>query len=151
MNMKLQGKRIFITEDNSANRVVYTLVLKLSGAILEFDRWGRETLQRLKGFHPDLIVLDLMLPRGDSGFTIFEEIRQLSDYDCVPVVAISASDPSIAAPTCRKMGFNGFIAKPIDESLLVDQLVRLIAGEEVWYLGERYGGEAQSNKDDVGE
>lgn len=140
MMRKLSGKRIFITEDNSMNRVVYMMALKLSGAILEFDRWGRETIARLEGFNPDLIILDLML-RGDSGYHLFEEIRRLPEYNHIPIVAISASDPSNSLPKCQEMGFSGFIAKPIEEDLLVDQLLRLMNGEKVWYVGERYGGE----------
>jgi len=145
VDTKLQGKRIFIVEDNSANRVVYTMVLKLSGAIIEFDRIGQGTLARLKGFKPDLIVLDLMLSRGASGFDIFYDIRALSEYDDVPIIAISASEPVIAMPRCQQMGFSGFIAKPIEEELLPDQLLRLMDGESVWYMGERYGGEVKQN------
>ena len=148
MEAKLEGKRIFITEDNSMNRVVYTMVLKVSGAVLEFDRWGRETVARLEGFKPDLIILDLML-RGDSGYHLFEEIRRQPAYNHIPIVAISASDPSFTVPKCQELGFSGFIAKPIEEELLVDQLVRLINGEQVWYMGERYGGEIRETKNDI--
>lgn len=135
---QLQGKRIFITEDDSMNRVVYTMVLKVSGAIIEFDRTGRETLSRLKEFKPDLIILDLML-RGDSGFTLFQEIQKLDGLAQVPIVAISASDPSLALPKCQEIGFSGFISKPIEEDLLVDQLLMLINGGQVWYAGDNYG------------
>jgi len=146
LQQKLHNKRIFITEDNALNRVVYTMILNLSGAIIEFDRFGRDTLWRLKGFKPDLIILDLMLPQNNSGFAIFNEIREVPDYKHVPIVAISASDPSFALPKCKNLGFSGFIAKPIEEDLLVNQIVRLIEGEEVWFLGERYGGEAEEDK-----
>jgi CheY-like chemotaxis protein len=142
MNTKLTGKKIFIVEDNTMNRVVYTMALKLSGAVIEFDIWGRETVARLKGFQPDLIILDLMLSSTTSGFDVFEDIRAQPDYSHVPIVAISASEPAIALPKCQKMGFTGFIAKPIDEEVLPSQVLRLIEGEQVWYLGERYGGEA---------
>ena len=141
MNDKLNGKRIFITEDNSLNRVVYMMVLKMSGALLEFDRWGKDTVSQMKKFKPDLIILDLMLPRGETGFEIFSEIRNTPDYENTPIVAVSASEPSVALPKCQEMGFDGFIAKPIEEHLLVDHLARLLSGEQVWYVGERYGGE----------
>lgn len=146
MDQKLREKRIFITEDNTLNRAVYMMLLKISGAIVEFDRLGRETPSKLEAFKPNLIILDLMLPNGDSGYQIFNKIRQMPDYGKVPIVAISASEPSVALPKCKELGFSGFIAKPIEEELLVDQLVRLIEGEEVWYVGERYGGELKENK-----
>lgn len=145
MSFELRGKRIFIVEDNTLNRVVYTMVLQVSGAFLQFDVWGRDTLQRLKGFNADLIILDLMLGKDTDGFEIFEKIRKVAEYDTVPVVAISASDPSTSLPKCQKMGFSGYIAKPIEEQILISQVLRLMDGEQVWYLGERYGGELKRN------
>jgi two-component system, sensor histidine kinase and response regulator len=139
--MKLIGKRIFIVEDNTMNRITYQMILKLSGAVLEFDRWGRDTLYRLKGFEPDLIIMDLMITKGRSGFDIFDDIRKHPEYDAVPIVAISASEPAVSLPLCRDKGFDGFIVKPVDDELLPDQLARLIEGEQIWYIGERYGGE----------
>jgi CheY-like chemotaxis protein len=120
-------------------------LLRREGAIFDFDRWGEETLSRLNKFHPDLIILDLMLLRESNGFSIFSEIRKFPEYDQVPIVAISASDPAVALPKCREMGFSGFIVKPIDEHLLVKQLVSLIKGQQVWYLGDRYGGDAKES------
>lgn len=139
--MLLKGKQIFIVEDNLQNRVVFTIALKLQGADINFDRWGNDAVWRLKAYrHVDLIVLDLMLHDGISGFDIFDEIRRLPRYDNTPIVAVSAAEPSIALPKTREKGFNGFIAKPIDDELFPRQLLRLMSGEPVWYAGERYQG-----------
>ena len=134
----LKGKNIFIVEDDSLNRVVYTIILKQEGVHIEFDRWGRDTVRKLKQMQYDLIILDLMLPYGDSGYTIFEQIRQLPEYAKVPIVAVSASEPAFALPKTRELGFDGFIAKPIDKYLFPQQLTQLLQGEGVWYAGERY-------------
>jgi CheY-like chemotaxis protein len=134
--MLLTGKHILIVEDNVLNRVVYQMTLVMNGAITTYDRWGDRTLRLLEGAQQwDLIVLDLMLPRGMSGFDIFEEIRQLPEYDAVPIIAISASEPSVAIPQARKLGFSGFISKPINESIFADQIAQIIAGEQIWYDG----------------
>lgn len=138
---KLKDKRIFIVEDNSMNRVVYKISLGMAGASLQFDQKGDSAISQLEMFKPDLIILDLMLPRGNSGYDIFDQIRNLPEYKNVPIVAISASDPATALLKCQDKGFAGFIAKPIEEELLQDQVLRLINGEPVWYMGERYGGE----------
>jgi CheY-like chemotaxis protein len=143
MNEELNGKRIFVVEDNAHNRVIYQMILRRAGAVIDFDRRGDATLFQLTKFMPDLIILDLNLGRYSSGFEIFDEIRKHADFKHVPIVAISASEPAVVLPKCREMGFSGFIAKPIEESLFESQMSRLIKGENVWYLGERYGGEAQ--------
>jgi CheY-like chemotaxis protein len=136
--MLLKDKRIFIAEDNLQNRIVYQMTLMRHGANGEFERQGRGTLSYLQGMsHVDLIVLDLMLAEGISGFDICDQIRALPKFDHVPIVAVSAMDPSIAIPKTRMKGFVGFIAKPIDPNLFPKQLAAIMNGEQVWYAGER--------------
>lgn len=135
--MSLNGKRIFIVEDNTLNRVVFQITLGTQGAFLEFDRSGGEVIEKLKRSHNwDLIILDLVLHQGISGFDIFQEIRTLPAYDHVPVIAVSASDPFVAMPTARELGFSGFISKPVDKAYFADQITRVIAGEKIWHTGE---------------
>ena len=134
--MKLIGKNIFIVEDNTMNRVIYQISLGKSGAFLEFDRWGRDTLDKMKYMKLiDLIILDLMLPQGESGFAIFERIRRIPKYTNVPIVAVSASEPAVAIPKAQELGFSGFIAKPINPELFPEQISQLLQGQELWITG----------------
>jgi CheY-like chemotaxis protein len=134
----LFNKRIFVVEDNLENRIITQLALMRTGAHLEFDRWGRETIKLLHRQMPvDLIVLDLMFPHGVTGYDIFDQIRREAEFNHVPIVAVSAADPSEALPKCRARGFAGFISKPIEEDVFPDQLVRLMSGEKIWYTGMR--------------
>ncbi len=135
----LSNKTIFIVEDNVQNRLVFQMTLALSGARVEFERTGREVVARLKGLHTvDLIILDLMLFNGRSGFDIYTDIRTVPAYDHVPVIAVSAMEPAIALPKTQQLGFNGFIAKPIDDELFPRQLIQVLAGERVWYSNGHY-------------
>lgn len=137
--MSLQGKYIFIVEDNMNNRVIYQILMARNAARVEFDRWGRDTIQRMKGFKKfDIIILDLMLPSGESGFDIHDKIRANSQFDDIPIVAVSAADPSTAIPKAQQLGFSGFISKPINDDLFPDQLARIIAGEKVWATGDGF-------------
>jgi len=136
--MLLQDRRIFIIEDNTQNRIVFQMVFINQGAAVEFERRGSDAIARLQSIHQvDLIILDLMLANGISGFDIFDQIRVLPKFAEVPIVAVSAMDPAVALPKARAMGFNGFIAKPIVNRLFPEQLAAIIGGEKVWYAGER--------------
>jgi CheY-like chemotaxis protein len=131
----LRGKRVFVVEDNLENRIITRLALVKTGVALEFDMWGRDTPKNLAKFAPiDLIIMDLMLPGGVTGYQIFDELHQNPAYKPVPVVAVSASDAG-AIVKCRERGFAGYIAKPIDDELFPEQIARLIRGEQVWYAG----------------
>ncbi len=136
MEQLLKGKRIFIVEDNLPNRIIYQTLLMQYGARVEFERWGRDTLSRLKNFpNADLIVLDLMLTDGLTGYDIIAKLRALPQYASVPIVAVSASDPSDAITRTQATGFNGFIAKPIDDQLFPRQLLQVMNGQPVWHAG----------------
>jgi CheY-like chemotaxis protein len=132
--MKLEGKRIFYVEDDVKNRSLVQIILEQAGATIGFERWGKDqTLPRLRAFAPvDLILLDLMLPRGVTGYDVFDAIRAEPEFAHVPIVAISASDPSIEIPRTRARGFAGFISKPIDLQSFPTQISTLINGQQIW-------------------
>ncbi len=137
--MGLEGKRIFVVEDNVQNRVIYQMTLIKHGARLVFDRWGRDALRSMRGFQKfDLIILDLMLPDGRSGYDIFKEIRAVPELADIPIVAVSAADPNAAIPKAQELGFSGFIAKPINVDCFAEQLERVMNGEKVWYAGDEH-------------
>jgi CheY-like chemotaxis protein len=134
--MLLQGKRVFVVEDNVLNRVVVKIILIKHGAQVEFERAGKETLQRLQQFGPvDLIIMDLMLTEGISGYELCEQVHELPGYEMTPIVAVSATDPAMGIPRTRAKGFAGFIAKPIDDVLFPKQLVQIMEGQQVWTAG----------------
>lgn len=134
--MLLQGRRILVIEDNLENRYITRLLLIQQGAHVEFDRWGSNSLKLLRTFAPiDIILLDLMFANGITGFSIFDEIRQHPDFHHIPIVAVSAADPSTAIPQTKAKGFAGFIAKPVDADLFPQQIANVLNHQPVWYKG----------------
>lgn len=132
----LRDKHIFIIEDNTENRLIFQLIFMKHEAQTGFDRWGTEALVRMRNVTQiDVIILDLMLSDGASGFDIFKQIRSVPRFADTPIVAVSAMEPAIAIPKAQKLGFNGFISKPIDKALFPMQIASIIEGEEVWYTG----------------
>jgi CheY-like chemotaxis protein len=132
----LKGKHIFIVEDEPQNRVVFHMMLISQGARVTFDRWGTNTPNLLKISLPiDLIVLDLMLRDGLTGYDIFDQIRAIHEFDCIKIIAASATEPSIGIPETRRKGFDGFIAKPLKAQLFPGQIAKVLVGESVWYTG----------------
>jgi len=132
----LQGKRVFCFEDDAKNRSVVETILQAAGATIRFDTWGfiEISLPKIRTFQPDVILLDLMLMGRVSGYDIYEILRTKPNFDTIPIVAVSASDPALEIPKARKMGFAGFIGKPIDIHLFPNQIAAIIRGETVWYV-----------------
>lgn len=129
----LQSKRIFIVEDDSLNRLVFRLALTKAGASVEFDAGGQNSISGLQKFAPvDMILLDLMLARGQNGYDLFQTIRALPQFANTPIVAVSATDPSKGIARAKADGFNGFIPKPIDSDLFPQQLAHILEGNPIW-------------------
>lgn len=133
--MSLKGKRIFYVEDDVGNKAVAQLILEMAGVLFAFERWGTEnTIAKLRAFMPvDLIMLDLMLAHQVSGYDVFDAIRREPEFGHIPIVAVSAADPSVEIPKARDKGFAGFIGKPISLRLFPQQIAELINGGQVWY------------------
>jgi len=136
MFMKLMNKTIIVVEDDVMNRIVYQMTLIQAGAFVKFDETGANTIAyTIRSPKLDLIILDLMLPLGKSGFDVFESLKASEHLKNVPVVAVSAADPHDSIIRARELGFSGFISKPIREELFVDQIAKIIDGDKIWYDG----------------
>lgn len=131
--MLLKDKRVFIVEDNLMNRSVMQFILEQQGATVEFERWGLDTCDRLQKFLPvDIILLDLMLPNGMSGFDVYDNIREMPECESIPIMAVSAKQGDAVIPQAQAKGFSGFISKPIDRREFAKQIASVINGEPVW-------------------
>ena len=142
MSLELQDKHIFIVEDNAANAGIMMTTLQMAGAFTRFDRWGRDTIIRIKSDkHVDLILMDLMLPNGLTGYDVYDELQKEPELSDIPVVIVSASDANIEMNKARQKGFAGYICKPISFATFPRIIAAILKGEEFWgedfvYLGE---------------
>jgi CheY-like chemotaxis protein len=130
--MLLSNRRIFIVEDNAGNLAVESIYLERYGATVKFVRWGTDAIEKLtKALPIDIILMDLMLPGDISGFDVFLMLKAIPELASIPVVAVSASDPDVAMPKAAKMGFSGFISKPISPRI-AQQVANVLDGKKVW-------------------
>ena len=131
--MLLDGKRIFVVEDDSSNLAIIRTILLRQGASVPFDAWGKGAIETMRRSLPiDVILLDLALPRGVSGYDVYDEIRSIPELEKVPVVLVTAADPSTEMNRARDKGMSGFISKPIKYGSFAQSIAAVLAGEPVW-------------------
>ena len=131
--MVLTGKCIFIIEDNVTNATIMKVILQANGAKVFIDRWGRDPLARIREVgQVDLIIMDLMLQHGVSGYEVFDVLRTDPTLAKIPVVIVSASDPALELNKARQKGFCGYISKPIDNLTFARTVASIIEGKSVW-------------------
>lgn len=131
--MLLRDKYIFLVEDNIGNQAITKTLLEAHGATVGIHATGQNIIPHLKKFHAlDLIILDLMLPDGVTGYDIFSVIRSDATFDDVPVIAMSVVDRSVAITETKIRGFSGFISKPIKFDIFPALVAGVIDGEAIW-------------------
>lgn len=116
-----ETKRILIVDDKDENRSVIKNLLEPLGFITDEAEDGDIALEKLYLFQPDLVVLDLVMPKVD-GFSLSRKIRNSSQYAAIPLVAVSASVFRSAKMQSKIAGINVFLEKPVNRQLLLEVL-----------------------------
>ena len=108
-------QKILIVDDD--NNIAELIALYLTKECFETKivNDGEEALKKFASFHPDLIILDLMLP-GIDGYQVCREIRHTSD---VPIIMLSAKGETFDKVLGLELGADDYMIKPFDSKELV--------------------------------
>ena len=107
--------KILVVDDDPAINEMLTIVLEAEGFHTSSVTDGAEAVQAFRSFHPDLILLDLMLP-GMNGIDICREIRKES---AVPIVMLTAKTDTVDVVLGLESGADDYITKPFSVRELV--------------------------------
>ena len=86
---------------------------------------GQEALLKIAESQPDILLLDLSMPVLD-GFGTIRKIREDPSFGSLPVLAVTAYAMRDDRDKVLNSGFNGYLSKPIDPSVLDRELERLL-------------------------
>ncbi|MFA7587418.1 MAG: response regulator [Novosphingobium sp.] len=106
------AKRILVVEDNDLNRKLFCDVLKSQGYAVEPVADGLEALERAHAFVPNLIIMDIQLPRI-SGLDLIEAIKNDRLLRGIPVLAVTAYAGKGDEDRIRDAGADSYLAKPV--------------------------------------
>lgn len=111
-------KRILVIDDEIAIRDLIELVLKRENYQVKTAENGMIGLMELNSFHPDLVLLDLMLP-DYSGYDLCREIVKKST---IPVIMLSAKNETIDKVLGLELGAEDYVTKPFDNRELIARI-----------------------------
>ncbi len=114
-------RKILIADDNYENRVVLKDILLMVGFEVIEAVDGRDALDKAKTCHPDLILMDLMMPVMD-GFEATRQIYKIPELNDVIVIGVSASVFSETREMSLAAGCYDFLTKPVDVEKLLERL-----------------------------
>jgi two-component system, cell cycle response regulator DivK len=116
---------ILYIEDNLDNRTLIRRILSVEGYEVKEAGNAAEALETLKTLRPDLILMDINMPDVD-GYTLTAQIRSISGFESVPIVALTANVMRGDRERSIEAGCDGYIQKPIDIDLLPQQVERYL-------------------------
>ena len=103
-----RSPRVLVVEDEASFVEALSAGLRREGFALDIARDGREALDRFEACRPDVVLLDVMLPRV-SGLDVCREIRSRSD---VPIIMVSAKGEEIDTVVGLEVGADDYVPKP---------------------------------------
>lgn len=111
-------QKILIVDDD--NNIAELVALYLTKECFETKivNDGEQALKEFQSFHPNLILLDLMLP-GIDGYQVCREIRHISD---VPIIMLSAKGETFDKVLGLELGADDYVIKPFDSKELVARI-----------------------------
>ena len=120
-------------EDNPENLAITRILLESAGARFFYERWGMDTVNRIIEVLPiDLIILDLQFPNNISGYSVFESLHAHPQLVDIPVIILTAYDPDKRTVEAQAKGLKGYMRKPTDSRIFVEQIRHVLDGGEVW-------------------
>ncbi|MDH6061462.1 response regulator [Chrysosporum bergii ANA360D] len=118
---------VLIVEDSIAQREMITDLLKASGLMVTHANDGVEALEAIQTAPPDLVVLDIVMPRM-NGYEVCRRLKSNPTTQNVPVVMCSSKGEEFDRYWGMKQGADAYIAKPFQPTELVGTVKQLLRG-----------------------
>lgn len=128
--------RILIADDNAANRELVEAYLVAVDCEIEMAVDGQDTLDKVRAFQPDLLLLDIMMPKL-SGFEVCSQIKQHPETSRIMVLMVTALNELGDIERAVKSGTDDFLSKPINKVELLKRVENMLRWKDVTDENER--------------
>ena len=118
---------VLVAEDSEDTRHLLSLELRHRGCHVITAADGREAVEAALLAHPDIILMDLNLPRMD-GLAAAERIRAHGELDAVPIIAVTAFDTYGIREAALEAGCQAYLLKPLEPGALERALRNALPG-----------------------
>jgi CheY-like chemotaxis protein len=118
--------KVLMAEDSVVNRELLRELLESQGCEVDEARDGEEALMILVKKRPDIVLLDIGMPKLD-GFDVIRKVREDPSLADLPVLAVTAYAMSGDREKGLAAGFDGYLSKPINGRLLFAEMDRLLS------------------------
>ncbi|HOO32456.1 MAG TPA: response regulator [Thermotogota bacterium] len=119
------SKKVLVVDDSGVLRNIIVFNLKKAGYEIEQAVDGVDGLEKINGFQPDMIVLDIMMPRLD-GFGVLKEKSKNDEIKDIPVIVLTAKGGEDDKDKALALGACDVLTKPFSPKLLINSVKQVI-------------------------
>lgn len=123
--MTREQKKILLIDDSSVNNLLLQNILEDEDFTILVAFNGKEGLNIIKEEKPDLILLDIMMPRMD-GMEVLEKIVSDEKTKDIPVIMLTAKIDSADQQASIEMGAVDYINKPVDIDKILEKIKNIL-------------------------
>lgn len=127
-DLRIEGKKILIAEDNLVNQIFIKEIIEDMGAFTDVTANGEEALRKTRLNNYSLIIMDCLMPVMD-GFDTTKEIKQYMQSQgrsCPPILALTANAMQGDRQKCIDAGMDDYLAKPVRKKELKKHVFDLV-------------------------
>ncbi len=106
-----------IIDDDAAHRLIARKALEQAGFTVEEAEDGKQGLLAVKKTRPDLVLLDVMMPKFD-GYEFCAELRRDPEFMNLPILMVTALDDFESINRAFEVGATNFVTKPVNWTVL---------------------------------
>jgi DNA-binding response OmpR family regulator len=121
----MEKRKILLVEDEEDLLATMRIRLEANNYSVITAVDGQEALDKARGQSPDLIVLDLMLPKID-GYKVCRMLKFDEKYKKIPIVIVTARAQEEDIQLGMEVGANAYFTKPIDSKKLLEKIEELL-------------------------
>jgi twitching motility two-component system response regulator PilG len=132
----METPRVLLVDDSRVVRKIVEMTLWRERIEVVSATDGLGALAAVRDAQPDLMLLDILLPRMD-GYQVCHVVRHHQDYRDLPILLLSGKDSMVDRVRGRLAGSNDYISKPFEPAELVWMVKRYLATPAVWERGAR--------------
>lgn len=125
----MSGKKILVVEDDALIRELDRINLEAAGFAVVLATDGFQGLEMARAENPDLIVLDIMLPKMD-GFKVCRILKFDDKYKHIPIIMLTARIQEMDKETGFKTGADAYMTKPFEPEELIKKINQVLADTE---------------------
>lgn len=122
--------RVLIADDNAANCELLEAYLAQLDCEIEFATDGQDTLDKVESFAPDLILLDVMMPRL-SGFEVCKVLKDDPEKRRIMILMVTALNEIGDIERAVKAGTDDFLSKPVNQVELLKRVENMLKLKDV--------------------